>query len=521
MGQSLSSIASGVMPRMVINGMNKIKLQNKSKKVDFKNKIALDNKIIVIVILIAVGLFTIIVSRAATPTASIEPENGIKAGNYSLSSSTSASAGSAIRFGSTTTACGRRVQNYSYQVPFGNAAWNQPICSVPLHPKSANYASRFYNYANGLNVTPAPAGYGKGNLAVKFGLDPDPYKSFGRNVFLASDATQEKAIWSNNGTSNLDGDDIPQTDYRRFSPNRKIPWNPNWKTGLGGDNEIVILEDRNNPPAGLGPKGSLYEISGYRPPDQAALLCGIFLNPYNLQTYPGRLCAYNVNILRNADTGVIEDYRTYTGSSDSRGGGISMYATLTTPEEVDAGEIRHALGIGLFNTAFGPACTAAQLNTSAEGETCGTAIAPASKFEWGSGPRTGDAAGLLVSQTIPEGMRFRLKATDSYIENWVAAQGFSSAKERTARIFIRALQDYGAIIVDTGGVSQIQVAAGYNPDARALWAKNGIIDDADKRFLYGLINETNLEVVVPPTNNCVTGVSSKYFCKYLTSTYGN
>ncbi|MDQ5885774.1 MAG: hypothetical protein QG628_171 [Patescibacteria group bacterium] len=509
------------MPRTAISAMRQHKQYDESMNFFSKKSRELDKKIVLVVVLIFVGIFTIIVSRAATPTASIQPENGVKSGNYTLSPNASASGGSSVRFGGSTVSCGKRVQNYSYQVPFGNAVWNQPVCNLPLHPKSANYASRFYNYANGLNVTPAPGGYGKGNLGVKFGLDPDPYKSFGRNVFYASDSTQEKAIWANNGTSNLDGDDVPQTDYRRFTPNRKIPWNPDWKTGLGGDNEIVILEDRNSPPAGLAPKGSLYEISGYRPPDQATLLCGLFLNPYNLQTYPGRLCSYNVNILRNADTGAIADYRTYEGSSDSRGGGISMYATLTTPEEVDAGEIRHALGLGLFNTAFGPACSTAQLNTAAEGETCGTAIAPASKFEWGSGPRSGDAANLLVNQTIPEGMRFRLKAPQAEIENWISSQGFSAAKERTARIFIRALQDYGAIIVDTGGVSQIQVAAGYNPEARALWAKNGIVDDSDKRFLFGLFNETSMEVIAPPTNNCITGVASKYFCKYLTSKYGN
>ncbi len=486
------------------------------------NKFLINNtKYIIIVVLVFIGVITLIISKAATTTANIEPEKGSSPRSLTFQSS-SASGGSAIRFGTATSGtCGKRQANYSYQVPFGNAVWNQPVCNLPLHPKSADYAARFYDYANGLNVTPAPGGYGKGNLGVKFGLDPDPNKSFGRNVFYASDSTQEKAIWSNNGTSNLDGDDVAQTDYRRFSPNRKIPWNPEWKTGLGGDNEIVIIEDRDSPPNGLAPKGSLYEISGYRPPDQAVLLCGLFLNPYNLQTYPGRLCSYNVNILRNADTGAIADYRTYEGSSDSRGGGISMYATLTTPEEVDAGEIRHALGLGIFNTAFGPACTATQLNTAAVGETCGTAIAPASKFEWGAGPRSGDAANLNVNQTIPEGMRFRLKADQTYIDNWVSSQGYSIEKERTARIFIRALQDYGAIIVDTGGVSMVQVAAGYNPEARALWAKNGIVDDTDKRFLFGLINATNLEVIAPPTNNCITGVASKYFCEYLTSSYGN
>ncbi|MDQ5944466.1 MAG: hypothetical protein QG658_534, partial [Patescibacteria group bacterium] len=47
-----------------------------------------------------------------------------------------------------TASCGATVANYSYQVPFGKAVWNQPICGLPKHPQSADYANRLYKWGN-------------------------------------------------------------------------------------------------------------------------------------------------------------------------------------------------------------------------------------------------------------------------------------------------------------------------------------------------------------------------------------
>lgn len=479
---------------------------------------------LIIVVFILVGTIMLVATRAATPTASIEPEGGNKSGNYSISTGNGASGNSAIRFSAATAGtCGKRVPNYSYVVPFANAAWNQPICDMPLHPQSAEFASRFYNYANGLNVQPSS----KGNMGVKLGFDDGTADGFGRNVYYASRSTITKQIYSNNGVSNLDGADLIQGDIKRTVPDRRIPWDNTWITNRGGDNEIVIIEDRENAniPSGLAPKGSIYELSGLRRSDDAGLLCGLFY----LASYSNRLCTYTVRIVRDPNGEIINMYD-YEGSANSRGGGISMFATLTTPEEIDAGEIRHALGIGIFNTSSGPECTIAQRGTSAENESCGTAFAPAGKFEWAKGTRcepfpNDRYCGLEINMSIPEGMRFRLKndpVTNNAINAWLDAKNYSAAKERTVRIFITAMQDYGFIPVDTGGVTQVQVAAGLNPEAKALWVKNGITTEDDKRMLHGgLITASNIEVVRPPTNNCVSGSPSKYWCEYFTSTYSN
>jgi hypothetical protein len=210
-----------------------------------------------------------------------------------------------------------------------------------------------------------------------------------------------------------------------------------------------------------------------------------------------------------------------------------MYATFTTPEEVMAGEIRHALGMSIPNTATGPICTAAQLGTTAEGKTCGTALAPASKFEWGgvnsSAERKNipDAFNSIYTQDkmIPEGMRFAINITDAQIETWIQSQAKfnnDTKKANTARIFARALRDYGVMVVDTNGAKgQLQLAGAANPTARQQWASVGMDSEDDELILEGLITKTNLYVVEPPSQTCSNGSVSKYFCQWTSAKYGN
>jgi hypothetical protein len=88
-------------------------------------------------------------------------------------------------------------------------------------------------------------------------------------------------------------------------------------------------------------------------------------------------------------------------------------------------------------------------------------------------------------------------------------------------VFAKALRDYGAIVVDTGGVSNIQVAGAHNPKAKEIWSSLGIKAEGDSSLLDGLMTATNMYVVAPPMNNCIDGTRSTYFCRYLTSQYKN
>jgi len=407
----------------------------------------------------------------------------------------------------TASTCGARVQNYTYKVPFGNAVWNQPACNLPLDTQSADYASRFWNYRNGNDLSAAGLA-SRNKTLTDFGFE-DLRSNFSRTVFYAKDANRTIQIQASVYNSNLDGTGASVTNL----PKTSIPWNDAWVVGQAGDNEAVILNDQT---------GEIIYLSGVKKDLEAYTQCGPFLRE--------RLCTYSVQVSRDP-AGQKIDYRTYEGSTGDRGSGLSFYATLTTPEEVAAGEIRHALGMAIPNTAIGPECTTLQLNTSAEGFTCGTAVAPASKFEWKNvtkhsariGGITPELDALYTQKAlIPEGSRFKLNVDDAYIENWINSRADLKAdtkKAQTARIFARAMRDYGIVIVDTSGVSSVQVSSVLNPTAKTAWENVGINDISDNGLLNGLIGQDNIQLVAPPTNNCSNGEKSTYYCPYATSSY--
>jgi hypothetical protein len=405
--------------------------------------------------------------------------------------------------------CGARVANYNYQVPFGLAVWNQPACNLPTRSNSADLVSRLYNWGT-LN-----ANYNKGHI----GNDPDfPDTTKGagheldgiwnRAVYYASEATTTTKVWSSEYQSNLDAS-LSNT------PSTPIPWNPNWKSGTAGssgqlgDRIIVILDDR----PGLT-QGRIYGLWGYTG------YCNSFL--------PDRICTLQTKIGKDAQKNIV-DYRTYEGVIKERGIGLSRYAMVVTPEEVAAGEIRHAIGLSIPNTQFGPTCTPAQLGTSAEGTICGTAYIPASQHEWRSETNACDSdwlsnacAPYTMDKMIPEGTRFVLDMTDQQVEDWIATRSdlvANPARAQSARIYIRAMRDYGLMVVDTNGSRPvIQSVNGINSAHQTIWESLGMGpeysnggDLRNEKMFEGLFNGTNMHVVEPPVATCNDGSESKYY----------
>lgn len=414
--------------------------------------------------------------------------------------------------------CGARVKGYDYQVPFGDAPWNVPVCDLPRHPRSDDYASRMYNYGISNDGSPAALN-NRGKFNVSFGFEP-AQSNWTRAVYYAKDATTTIQVQvCSNGChpSNLDdGKNMYSTEA--YLPQRKIPWNPAWKIAEAGDNELIIIDED---------KGHLYSFSSVKTGLAAVTQCGPFFRE--------RLCASSAKILRDHSKNIV-DYRTFEGSDGSRGGGISYFATLVTPQEVAAGEIRHALGAAIFNSSFGPECTKEQLaknDPKVIDVTCGTAVAPAGKFEHKGvksiGERIAHLRGkpidtsMTLSKTVPEGMRFALDIDDAYIENWLNSRPDLKANPRkaeTARIFARALRDYGWMPLDTSGYGvSFQLAGGMSAKNRALWQELGISSEKDNNLLHGLFTEDNIYVVDPPTNQCVDGTKSKFYCAYTASKY--
>lgn len=417
--------------------------------------------------------------------------------------------------------CGKRVANYNYQVPFGNASWNTPVCGLKRSDRSSEYASRMFNFGV-INDGTAETANNKGKFTVGFGLEPLE-KNWTRAVYYASDATTTRKVQTcanNCGMSNFDGAKKSRLGTKAFLPDLEFPWNPSWEVASAGDNAILIIDEDN---------GRIFSFSAVKTGPAATAQCF----PWDQK----RLCASSADILRDYN-GNIADYRTYEGSDGSRGAGINNYATLLTPQEIQAGEIRHALGMGIFNTSFGPACTTEQLaqnDPKVIDVACGTAVAPAGKFEWAGvktiGERVPSHKGktidsvMTIDKTVPEGVRFALDIDDAYIENWINSRDdlkSNPRKAETVRIIARALRDYGWMPVDTGGQgANIQTAGGISQKNRQLWSDLGITDKSDDKLLYGLFTETNIYALEPPINNCIDGTQSKYYCPYTSSTYAD
>lgn len=438
-----------------------------------------------------------------------------------------------LSFANTTTSstanCGKQVTPYNYEVPFGNAVWNQPVCNLPRFAQSADYANRFFEWGN-INDGSAAADIRNGRISTDPGFpktptpgDPDGLGTlYTTEIYYASTATTEKKVSSILYPSNLDGEKwnsneaLPKPGYLSQHPDTPMPWNPAWKTARGSDNHMIILDDR------PGKEGTIYSLWGYNV--GGCISDAIF--------FPNRVCGMAIRIGRGYDGNVI-DYRTHEGYTKDRGVGLSPFATLTTADEVAAGEIRHALGVSIPNPAFGPECTSTQLqqpvNWNVVGKQCGTAVAPASKFEWKqtfTTPFMNEPFKSIYTQdkSIPEGMRFALDITYDQIEDWIDSRAdFANDKRRadTARVFARALKDYGMMVVDTNaGRFSVQTEGGINPASATKWNNLAMGPTYKDDLLDGLITASNVYVVDPPDLTCLDKPSpSKFYCDWTDAQY--
>gem|GEM_PF-851501 len=426
------------------------------------------------------------------------------------------------------TSCGARVTNYSYTRPFGpNAAWNVPACALPKWSRSDDWVNRLASHA----MADANLGYKipkpgenpvkmtKLDFGTEFGLiDKESQNNdYSAPLYDARQATQQVRIRLKRSyagyNANIGGDwlDGPNYDW-----NATVPWNPAWRPASGNDAGLVILD----PPTGR--EWYLWAVARADMPSPWNNTSECTFDINNLvRGYDANsdLCLAAAHISKKANNQTA-DYRTYEGNDPSAsGGGIQNYAGLITPEEVSAGEIRHATKFVISNTMFGPECPRTMgINDPAFGSTCGSALAPGGQFE-----RVGDVSSPTTITTgntpderrrasVPEGIRFALNLTDSDINSWLNSRGYSGRKRETARIFAVAMRDYGLMVTDSGGGgASIQTSGGLNPETAKKWRDLGI-DNNGKDFLFGLFTKDKLYVPEPPTNLCADGTRTQFYC---------
>jgi hypothetical protein len=358
--------------------------------------------------------------------------------------------------------------------PFSpEVAWNRPVSEFGPSEKYAGYAENFWKYGSfGGWTDPGRRG------DIKLSL-----RDYSTPIYDARLATgMKQAYFADFGFPPSPGYSID------------IPWNDTWKEASGNDGIIMMV----NPDT-----GEHWSVWAYQRNNPST--CLNVANLANGFTPFKDLCVGGASKLMNED-GTVGDYRTWNGTQIRRGMGIPKLALVTTPYEVRAGSIDHALEMTVFNTMFGPACTEDEMDTPAMGSTCGFYLPPATRIEWQKAPANNcgenvqPATPATREKSVPEGMRFALEMTDAEIDAWLDSRGYTGQLRSTARIFAVALRDYGWIIAETGcyGMS-IEVDGMVNPDAKVIWESLGLADTDDStELLDGLFTEDRIYVVTPP-----------------------
>lgn len=464
--------------------------------------------------------------------------------------------------------CGQRVENYPIKVPFGDSPWNIPTCDLKPYNGDINqgreYGQRIYNFGkawslHGTNDEQADIEAQRGKFGVSFGLRGD-ISDYGLPIYHINGNSAKKMkikICNSNMCfpSNLDKPNCSYSDLNCFVPDAGIPWDDSFRPAGStddyfgddaGDREMIVVDDDT---------GYVYELWGVDRLGGECLLGRSILYELAGKNPGSRLCVRSAKVLRDS-TGERANYYTYNeGVMSSRGLGVQKSAMAVTPEEVLAGEIRHALTMGMYTTMGGPLCSPDQLATNdpnVVGKTCGFAVAPATRVEWGASTDVARGTSFSGEQCVgiadiaaytqphqtfrelmtldkmtPEGMRFKITSTDAQIESWLDSRAASdpvfekgSRKRETARIMAVALRDYGWIVGDTSCYGAgFTMAGSANPDTKAKWAQAGIEGEVKRDLLYGLFTTDNILALEAPTSTCVDGSTTKFYCKWLKSTY--
>jgi len=357
--------------------------------------------------------------------------------------------------------------------PFSpEASWNRPVAELGRSDKYAAYAERFWKYGS----------FGGWDDESQRGDVYLQMRDYSTPIYDARLATGMKRVYF------ADFGFPPSPGY-----SIEVPWNDSWKEANGNDGFLLMV----NPDTGEN-----WVVWAYQRNNPST--CLNMANLGNGFTPFRDACAGGASKLTN-DDGSVGDYRTWNSYQNGRGMGIPKLALVTTPYEVRAGRIEHALEMTVFNSMFGPPCDAAQVDTAAAGSTCGFYLPPATRVEWNDGPPNNCGANTQPNtaatreKTVPEGMRFALDISDADIEAWLDTKGYAEPLRTTARIFAVALREYGWIVAETGcfGLG-IEVDGMINPAAKDIWTSLGVEDTPDAGWMLdGLFTEERIYVVNP------------------------
>ncbi|RTK95018.1 hypothetical protein EKI60_01005 [Candidatus Saccharibacteria bacterium] len=526
-------------PRVTQKGL-KAKSRSVSKSFGQKltKRLAKLPRIVVIMVGFAiVGTVALVISQAATPTSSTEAEGGTRSSGANIVANGNASGGAYIRFGP-----GTPTNNLTRRFFADSVSWNKPVSQMGISSSYPGYVERMFKYSGAsgwddpvLGIGFNPSVRGNYNLALRDYSVPI-YDLATMTPAEKSNLTTKRVYWSGWAYPNAeryecDGVGISPCTGSQTSvpvtPGMFIPWDPDWKPGTGYDRIMAVINSNTG------------EFWSYYGTNIDPLQCTIFgggenwlgnatATPAFDANDPNHICMSGAN--RRANIYEINQPTTVNG----RGMGIDKLALVVRAEEVQSGEIRHALGLTIFSQMFGPACNPATPAVAAgAGVSCAFYLPPATRIEHTTIPHGGANAckentiqntHANRSKTIPSGMRFRVNRPKTIadgansIEAWLNSKGYTGNKRNTARIIGTALVDYGFVAAsETGcGNPHWEFDGMQNPKTRDIWVNelgledtgsdnggqssgqpDGLADYPSGNLMHGFITETNMQIVNP------------------------
>lgn len=156
-----------------------------------------------------------------------------------------------------------------------------------------------------------------------------------------------------------------------------------------------------------------------------------------------------------------------TLNGGASGAGLPLAVGVVRPEEVAAGEIRHAVAMTV-NAACSMSGPEAPFELDIDDPTIGTiwaaAAMPCGQYESAEVPTTP----VELRRMVPDGVRFAITHTDREIDAWLTYRSYAGPVRAVARTFARALRDYGWITKHTGW-GNAQVQGDGSPQAQRMW----------------------------------------------------
>jgi len=238
-------------------------------------------------------------------------------------------------------------------------------------------------------------------------------------------------------TPRVSGLEIKNPTWGNLRPNDPLPWEPSWKVPSDGDAYSVMVNKE------TGHCWVVWQTDYDH--DRNVMRCGAG-HEQQATTSVKRTQASNVWTKEN-------------GVQTARALGIGYPSLLGTRDEIEAGEIKHALGLAIPSP------------------TRGAFVPPATK---GTGFMGGPANRSAM------GLRFVWDLPDQIINQW--ASGFDAPLSGYLKTIAVCIRDYGFIIADHGGnfsrkIGSTQIEA----DASAEWDDIGLPHHPTQGALHDLL----------------------------------